>query len=264
MISFCLSLNTAYRAGTMKKRVFKFLVYFSNISTFLFAFITISLVIAIAVTNLLVKLNLLTTDQTPLYATSLLIYLVLVSMQSILFVYYGIQVMRTIHQRSLNLKQETNRNAFINAIQKPFTKVLILTIAMCLSTFIQILSAIAAVISSSFSNDTITVSYFLNSFGILLFAVCVVLLYNPLFAQDKFNMDIYAEQERERQLFEKTQMSSPRVRSIALERSLSVSAISLNSDNTSNPENTPRSQDPNVGNNKEYDDDKSELSTNEK
>ncbi|KAG2386767.1 hypothetical protein C9374_002511 [Naegleria lovaniensis] len=256
-------LKTAYRAGTMKKRVFIILVYLSNISTFLFSFITLSIVIAIAATNLLVKLSVLVTDQIPLYATALLIYLILVSMQSILFVYFGIRVMRTIRQRSLNLKQETNRNAFINAIQKPFIKVLILTMSMCLSTFIQILSAIASVLSSSFSGDTITISYFLNSFGILLFAVCVVMLYNPLFAQDKFNMDMYAEQERDRQLVEKglgSQMSSPRIRSIAYEKSMSVSALSLNSD--SNVENTPRSSQQNGegGSGREFDDAKSEVS----
>ncbi|EFC46020.1 predicted protein [Naegleria gruberi] len=188
----------------------------SNLLTLASSLITLILVIMIAVTNFLVKIHAAQFNQTVLYVLTLVVFIIEVTIQTILYIYFGVRVLRTIKKRSLKLKQESNRNAFVNSIQKPLTKTFVLLISMGISTVLQVLAAIASVLASSFSSDSNVVSYFLNSFGILLFAGCVVLMYNPLLSDEYNNIDLYEAKERERQLLLNetssmgSELSSPR------------------------------------------------------
>ena len=167
----------------MSQKTYKVLLILSSVLVITFSLTSAAFILVICVTNFLVKIGYIANNQITLYVICFLIYVLMIFIQIMLFVYYGYRVMKTVRERSLNIKQEQSRGVFVQTIQKPITKVVVLVLSLIGTTFIQVLAAVSAVLTSSYFGDANVIGYFLNSFGVLLFAICIILLYNPLFSQ---------------------------------------------------------------------------------
>jgi len=120
-------------------------------------------------------------DNGAMSAICFILFLITIIVSMSIFCFYGYKVIRTIQKRSLNVTQDTYKNRFYQLMYNPIFKTVVLLISLTIASSIQILAAIMSIITSSIAHDYKIVDYFLNSFGVLFFAVVVLLLYNPLF-----------------------------------------------------------------------------------
>jgi len=173
-------LKTVYLVGGLSKKVYYGLVITSNILTGFFAAIFLVMVFALVIIQLLVRLKVITFDQFSLYLACFLVYLFVMLFQTCVLIGTSIRVLRIIKERSVRTTQMGATSRLAGVVQRPFTKIVGLLVGIVLSCFLQILAGVVSVFTSFWENDLHFLDYFLEAFSVLVIAIIVLLLYNPL------------------------------------------------------------------------------------
>ncbi|KAG2375356.1 hypothetical protein C9374_009979 [Naegleria lovaniensis] len=176
-------LTTAASAGAMSRK-FHLILKWTLLSVNLcFCFILGILNLINAIMNLLVKMSLLSKSVSlPLQIVLFVIFFLICVLNLIVFICVSSRLLYVVKKTSRqvsNAKDEKSRNS-----QRPFTKIVTLMLGMILSAFLQILSIICSFITSTFAGYLHVLDYFLQAFGVVLFVVFVLLLYNPLWKEE--------------------------------------------------------------------------------
>ena len=141
-------------------------------------------IVAAGFFNLLLKMSILIVDPTPFYIILFLVYFTVIMTETILFVSIGARLLHVIRKQSQNVSNvKTNLSTHSAPSQKPYIKIVGLVIGMVLSAFIQILAAIVSIFTTLYLGYLHFIDYFLQCFGVLVFAIFVLLLFNPLIQQ---------------------------------------------------------------------------------
>ena len=173
-------LKTVYLVRGLSQKVYYVLVISSNILTGFFAAIFLVIVFALVIIQLLVKLKVITFDQFSLYLACFLVYLFVMLFQTAILIGTSVRVLRVIKERSLHTTQMGATSRLAGVVQRPFTKIVGLLVGIVLSCFLQILAGVVSVFTSFWANDLHFLDYFLEAFSVLVIAIIVLLLYNPL------------------------------------------------------------------------------------
>ncbi|EFC37833.1 predicted protein [Naegleria gruberi] len=191
-------LTTVHLSGAMTKKVYKVVRVMTIVMGILTAVAMGIFIIVLTISKVLTTLGIYgDVNQTAITVVVFILFIIIIFTSLGMLSFFGFKVVTTIKSRSLNLRQETNRNLIIRTVQKPLIKTVSLLISLVLSTFILILSAIIGIITSSVSNDFKAIDYSLNSFGILFFSVVILFLYNPLFSESYKVVDSVEEKEKQ-------------------------------------------------------------------
>nr|CAG4711181.1 unnamed protein product [Naegleria fowleri] len=178
-------LKTVKMAGAMSFKTYNILFWTVSVITAIAATIFFALVIVNGIINLLLKMRILRVDPIPIYIVLFLIYVSVMMLETILFVSIGARLLHVVRKRSQNVSHaKTNQSTNLaQSLQRPYIKIVGLVIGMVLSAFIQILAAIVSIFTSLYVSYLHIIDYFLQCFGVLVFAIFVLLLYNPLILQ---------------------------------------------------------------------------------
>ncbi|KAG2392514.1 hypothetical protein C9374_011239 [Naegleria lovaniensis] len=179
-------LKTVKMAGAMTAKTYKIIWWSVSVITAISATIFIALIIVNGVINLLLKMKILRTDVTPIYVILFLIFLGVMIMETVLFIAIGARLLHVVKKRSQNVSQAKSNQSSMNlaqSLQRPYIKIVGLIIGMIVSAFIQILAAVVSIFTSLYAGYLHIIDYFLQCFGVLVFAIFVLLLYNPLILQ---------------------------------------------------------------------------------
>jgi len=172
------SLRTIHQIGAMSTKTFKIISITNNVLSGISAFTLFLVVLTIVITNLVARLATTALSSTALLAIYLicfLVYFCIIVPQSIVLACAGVRVLWVIRARSqkTSAQQQT----------RPFPKIIGLIIGMSVSAFLQMAAAIISIFTSLYFSDGKLLDYFLHCFSVLIFAVFVLLLYNPLLSE---------------------------------------------------------------------------------
>lgn len=171
-------------AGGMKKSTFKYLKWFVNVVTIIFCIVAICLILANSIISLLQRINSnLKIDNIPFFAVLFVIVMFMVIEQTITIVLFSGRLLYIVKTRSLNVSQvkpTTKGEKVQRILSKPYNKIIGLVVGLLLSSYIQILAAIVSALTSLFDSRYHIIDYFLQGFGVLIFAIIVLFLFNPL------------------------------------------------------------------------------------
>ena len=143
-----------------------------------------ALIITNGIVHLLLKMRIFKVDPTPIFIIIFVIYSTVIITESILIISIGARLLYVIRKRSQNVSNvKANPSTHEAPSQKPYIKIVGLVIGMVLSAFIQILSAVVSIFTSLYFGYLHIIDYFLQCFGVLVFAIFVLLLFNPLIQQ---------------------------------------------------------------------------------
>ena len=170
-------MNTVKLSGAMTNGVYKGLKWTINIVSLLCAVIMSIMVILNSAIGLISKMQVANLNTLPIIVTIFLIFLATVIVETVLFLALGIRLLLVVRKNSLNISQAKDKISFL---QRPEVRISGLIIGMLVSAYIQVLAAVVSVFTTSYASYLHIFDYFLQAFGILVFAVFVLLLYNPL------------------------------------------------------------------------------------
>ncbi|EFC46765.1 predicted protein [Naegleria gruberi] len=176
-------LDTARVVNAMTQKAHKFIKYFFNIIStlfavliFLLAFVHVGVVLASKVaTNF--KANVIA-----ILIVIFVIFAVTITIESIMFVFVGVRLILFVRKNSLGISQASS-----NFLQRPEVKIGALIVGMLISAYFQLLASIVAIITTSFNPVLHVIDYSLQALGILLFSIFVLLVYNPLVSYNMMN-----------------------------------------------------------------------------
>ncbi|EFC44245.1 predicted protein [Naegleria gruberi] len=156
------------------------MTYLLNALTIIYIFMSFIIKAAISVFYLLFKLD-LTSDKVllPVYMICLVVDLAMIVTQTIFFNVNGFRVMKVIGERQ---KSKSSKNGKDN--KSHYVKIMVLQSALTFCALFQIL----AIIFEPLTRQTGIMVWgplrdFVNSFGILSFAIVVLFLYNPVLVE---------------------------------------------------------------------------------
>ncbi|KAG2393966.1 hypothetical protein C9374_003730 [Naegleria lovaniensis] len=121
--------------------------------------------------------------------------------QTVMFLGIGIKLIVLVRSHSLSITQmkKINNSALKNVLQKPYAKIVGLLIGMTSSAWIQLVAGVVSALTSLFASDLHMIDYFLQCFGILIFAIFVLLLFNPLLEESNHSSATMVTTERDDQ-----------------------------------------------------------------
>nr|CAG4719304.1 unnamed protein product [Naegleria fowleri] len=137
------------------------------------------IIVTISIGLFLVKLNAVRDFLVTLYVMCFVIDSTMIILETVLFNFFGYMVVRTINRQSTKTQRDQTK---LCVKRKHFAKIIILQGALSFCALLQLLAVVFESIAKSTKTPGIELAYyFVNSFGILSFAVVVLFLYNPLF-----------------------------------------------------------------------------------
>ena len=163
----------------MSNRAYKILKWCIVLATGFTFIACLAIVIANGVINLLLRMKVAKIDPTAIYIILFLIYFFFMWFELVMFLAIGFRLLWIVRKRSLNVTQLKQSSA-MKVLQRPYNKIFGLIIGMVLSAFIQIIAALISIFTTLYAGNYHIIDYFLQAFGVFLFAVFVLLLYNPL------------------------------------------------------------------------------------
>ncbi|KAG2392555.1 hypothetical protein C9374_011280 [Naegleria lovaniensis] len=166
-------------SGAMSKRTFKIFQKTLIIITILCEIIFIALTLTLTITDLLMKMS-IDFDVTSIYIVVFVVFIAVMTFQTVMFMFLGIRLLYVVKNQSLHSKQSTSKRT-------PCRKIIGLIIGMVLSAFLQILAGAVSFATTLYVPYLHIIDYFLQCFGIFIFAVFVLLLYGPLMSQENMS-----------------------------------------------------------------------------
>ena len=149
------------------------------------AIILTAVIVVNATLNLLVKMSIIDKNAgVPLQIVLLIIYFFTSVCTLIVFAIVSARLVQVVNKTSKNISKAVSSNQKKQKRQVPYAKIVGLMAGMILSSFLQILSAIISFLTSSFAGYLHILDYFCQAFGVLVFVVFVLLLYNPLWRRE--------------------------------------------------------------------------------
>lgn len=172
-------MTTCQKIGAISPKAFKIL-QISIISGNILYFVIASLImIVISVGYLLARLAIVKDFLLAFYISIFLIDCSMIIAETILFNIYGFKVVSTINKQAVKSQREQKK---LCVKRKRFAKIIVLQLGLSFCAILQVVAMILQTITRVSGSDIWeTAHYFVNSFGILSFAIVVLMLYNPLF-----------------------------------------------------------------------------------
>ena len=164
----------------MSKKSYQILNVLTIVVTVLFGLAMLAILLVVVFTQLLNNLKIIAISQVYIYIACLLIYIPLALYQTVVMIGAAIRVLHLIKQQSLGTSQVKDPSKFSKMMQRPFNKIVTLVLVVTFSSLLQILSFIIGVIVSVLNPQAYVVEHFTQCLGVLIVAVMVLLLYNPL------------------------------------------------------------------------------------
>ncbi|KAG2392515.1 hypothetical protein C9374_011240 [Naegleria lovaniensis] len=200
-------INTVKISGAMTAKTYTILWWFITITTLISSIIFVGLVITLGVVNLLLKTQTIRVNAFPIYLVLFLIYIAIMLLESILFIALGVRLLMVVKKRSLNVSQVNT--SMSRTLQQPYYKIVGLIIGMLLSAFLQILAGAVSIATSLYVGYLHIIDYFLQCFGVLVFAIFVLLLYGPLLLdQHHHHQEAHHHQQAQMIMMENEQLPS--------------------------------------------------------
>ena len=175
------SLSTVRKARAMNQIVYRVVLGFVIGATIISFVICTGLCISNALVNLLKKTGDLKFDVTPIYASLFIVYISISIFQVVIFTSSGIRLIQTIKKNKIKANN-TSSQSFIQLMNSPYTKILLLVTGILLCMGILMLSVAMSIVTSLYLPNYHIIDYFLHGFGVSVFAGIVLFTYSPIWA----------------------------------------------------------------------------------
>lgn len=181
------SLRTVERAGAMSKKAYTIIFWFVMVVTVIAVTVQIILAILNGLINLLIKIQEIKFDVTPIYISLFIVYIAINITEIIIFLASGIRLIYVVRKNSLGASQVQHTNTLRSFMNRPYTKIVGLIIGILIFQLCAILSIIVSVFTSLLNDDLHIIDYFLHGLGVTLFSSFVLFCYAPYWTQEGKN-----------------------------------------------------------------------------
>ncbi|KAG2370780.1 hypothetical protein C9374_014238 [Naegleria lovaniensis] len=202
-------LITCHKVKAISDKTFRGLNISLNIFNVIYFLLSSGIIITISIGLFLLKLNIGRDFLLTIYIMCFVINSSMMILETLLFNIFGYLVIRTINRQSTKTQRDQNK---LCAKRKHFAKLIVLQGALSFCALLQLLAVIFQSSAKASKTHGLELAYyFVNSFGILSFAVVVLLLYNPLFnyPANKIKFEDVADYVKEMLQIEPTTPTSP-------------------------------------------------------
>ena len=179
-----ISLQTVEKAGAMGRKTSTALFWIVMVITAIAMFLAIALSVSNGTVNLLLKIQEIRFDVTPIYLSLFVLYLSIIATEIVIFLASGIRLVYVIRKNSLNTSQVQHKNSLVAFMNRPYTKIVGLITGILLCQLFAVLSIVSSIFTSLMNEDLHIIDYFLHGVGVTLFSSIVLFCYAPYWSQE--------------------------------------------------------------------------------
>ncbi|KAG2383411.1 hypothetical protein C9374_004082 [Naegleria lovaniensis] len=175
-------LTTLHRAGGLSKQVYLLLQIILNILTILLTLLSYAAFLTAFIMRIVQEASNIQLDRVLVEAFGKLgvsVYFFSLFVNTCIFVLISIRLFYVVKTRRSSSSQVKHTHAIFRILNQPLTKIVGLLFGMILSALCFCLGVLGLLVALADYN-VLMVYYFFSDFGVLIFAIMVLMLYNPL------------------------------------------------------------------------------------